>query len=68
MRRAFRILERRALRITPVPNPKAKTLRLELWGASRKSELLARIAGAPVEVVGLDGKVMRPSDIGESGQ
>jgi exopolyphosphatase/guanosine-5'-triphosphate,3'-diphosphate pyrophosphatase len=52
----------RALRITPVPVPKAKSLRLELWGASRKSALLEEMAGVPVEIVGLDGKVVTPTE------
>jgi len=45
----------RAIRLTPIPVPKAK-LKLELWGAARKSDLLAEVAGVPVEIVGLDGK------------
>ncbi|MBI3790470.1 MAG: Ppx/GppA family phosphatase [Gemmatimonadetes bacterium] len=45
----------RAIRIHPTPIPKA-VLRLELWGAARKSALLADVAGVPVEVVGADGK------------
>jgi exopolyphosphatase / guanosine-5'-triphosphate,3'-diphosphate pyrophosphatase len=52
----------RALRLTPVPVPKAKSLRLELWGASRKSALLEKLIGVPVEIVGLDGKVVAPSE------
>jgi exopolyphosphatase/guanosine-5'-triphosphate,3'-diphosphate pyrophosphatase len=52
----------RALRITPVPVPKAKSLRLELWGASRKAALLEKLIGAPVEIIGLDGKVVQPSE------
>jgi exopolyphosphatase/guanosine-5'-triphosphate,3'-diphosphate pyrophosphatase len=48
----------RALRLTPVPSAKARSLRLELWGASRKSELLARVAGVPVEIVSPDGVVV----------
>jgi exopolyphosphatase/guanosine-5'-triphosphate,3'-diphosphate pyrophosphatase len=48
----------RALRLTPVPVPKAKSLRLELWGASRKAALLEKVIGGPVEMVGLDGKVV----------
>jgi exopolyphosphatase/guanosine-5'-triphosphate,3'-diphosphate pyrophosphatase len=56
----------RALRITPVPVPKAKSLRLELWGASRKGALLAELIGVPVEVVGLDGKaVLQEEGTGE---
>ena len=40
----------RALRITPVAAPRAKSLRLELWGAARKAGLLERVAGLPVEI------------------
>jgi exopolyphosphatase/guanosine-5'-triphosphate,3'-diphosphate pyrophosphatase len=48
---------RRALRITPVPATSRTPIRLEMWGASRKSELLARVAGVPVEIVAPDGRV-----------
>lgn len=48
----------RALRITAVPDPRARVLRLELWGASRKSTLLSELAGVPVEVVAPDGTVV----------
>jgi len=47
----------RALRITPVPSSAARSLRLELWGASRKSDLLSDVAGVPVEIVAPDGSV-----------
>jgi exopolyphosphatase/guanosine-5'-triphosphate,3'-diphosphate pyrophosphatase len=47
----------RALRITPAPANGARSLRLELWGASRKSELLAKVAGTTVEIVAPDGSV-----------
>ncbi len=47
----------RAIRITPVAKRAAAPLRLELWGASRKSALLAEVAGVPVEIVGPDGVV-----------
>jgi exopolyphosphatase/guanosine-5'-triphosphate,3'-diphosphate pyrophosphatase len=50
----------RAIRITPVPAPRAPSLRLELWGAARKSALLERVAGAPVEIVGPGGRPVRP--------
>jgi exopolyphosphatase / guanosine-5'-triphosphate,3'-diphosphate pyrophosphatase len=46
----------RALRLTPVPDPRAQSTRLELWGASRKSELLSALIGLPVHVIGPDGK------------
>jgi exopolyphosphatase/guanosine-5'-triphosphate,3'-diphosphate pyrophosphatase len=52
----------RALRLTPVPTSHTHSLRLELWGASRKSDLLARVAGLPVEVVNPDGSVV-PIDL-----
>lgn len=57
----------RALRITAVPDPRARVLRLELWGASRKSALLSELAGTPVEIVAPDGTVVaaRPEDDGE---
>jgi exopolyphosphatase/guanosine-5'-triphosphate,3'-diphosphate pyrophosphatase len=47
----------RAIRLTPVSRRANAPLRLELWGASRKSGLLADVAGVPVEVVGPDGTV-----------
>lgn len=47
----------RCIRLTPVPHRGATSLRLELWGATRKSGLLAEVAGVPVEVVGPDGVV-----------
>lgn len=50
----------RAIRITPVPRRNNAPMRLELWGASRKSGLLAEVAGVPVEVVGPDGVVYLP--------
>jgi exopolyphosphatase/guanosine-5'-triphosphate,3'-diphosphate pyrophosphatase len=50
----------RALRITPVPGAKAKSLRIELWGAARKSALLERMVKCPVELVGPGGKAVTP--------
>jgi len=52
----------RALRLTAVPRRTSQNLRLELWGASRKSNLLAEVAGVPVEIVGPDGSVMTYED------
>jgi exopolyphosphatase/guanosine-5'-triphosphate,3'-diphosphate pyrophosphatase len=52
----------RALRLTAVPSRSNANLRLELWGASRKSNLLAEVAGVPVEIVGPDGSVMTYDD------
>jgi exopolyphosphatase/guanosine-5'-triphosphate,3'-diphosphate pyrophosphatase len=45
----------RALRLTAVPSPKASNIRLELWGASKKSGLLSMVAGVPVEIVAPGG-------------
>ena len=52
----------RALRLTAVPRRSNQNVRLELWGASRKSNLLAEVAGVPVEIVGPDGSVMTYED------
>jgi exopolyphosphatase / guanosine-5'-triphosphate,3'-diphosphate pyrophosphatase len=49
---------RRALRITPVPASARTPIQLEMWGASRKSELLASVTGVPVEIVAPDGRVL----------
>jgi hypothetical protein len=51
-----------ALRLTAVPDPRATSLRLELWGASRKSRLLAEVAGVPVQIVAPDGTVTTYDD------
>ncbi len=48
----------RALRLTVVPNPRARSIRLELWGANRKAALLSKLIGIPVEVVAPDGTVV----------
>jgi exopolyphosphatase / guanosine-5'-triphosphate,3'-diphosphate pyrophosphatase len=48
----------RAIRLTPVPRRANAALRLELWGADRKSGLLAELAGVPVEVVSPSGEVV----------
>lgn len=50
----------RALRITPVALREDASLRLECWGAHRKSQLLARVAGRPVEIV--SGRSVLSSD------
>jgi exopolyphosphatase/guanosine-5'-triphosphate,3'-diphosphate pyrophosphatase len=51
----------RALRITTVANKHAQSLRLDLWGASRKAELLSKVVGVPVEIVAPDGTVVAPN-------
>lgn len=48
----------RAVRLTAVPERRTRSIRLELWGAGRKSGLLAKIAGRPVEIVAPDGTVV----------
>ncbi|MDB4913888.1 MAG: Ppx/GppA phosphatase [Gemmatimonadetes bacterium] len=45
----------RAIRITPVPAKGATTIRLDAWGAHRKSQLLAKLTGVPVEIVTANG-------------
>lgn len=57
---------KRALRITAVPNPRALSMRLDLWGASRKSSLLAEIADTKVEIVAPDGSVLAYEDAGDA--
>lgn len=52
----------RALRLTAVPSPKASSIRLELWGASKKSGLLSQVAGVPVEVVSPGGTTFTNDD------
>ena len=49
---------RTAIRLTPVPTEGA-SMRLELWGASRKGDLLERVTGLPVEIVAPGGDVVR---------
>ncbi|HEV8218453.1 MAG TPA: Ppx/GppA phosphatase family protein [Gemmatimonadaceae bacterium] len=53
----------RALRLTPVAATPRTTMRLEMWGASRKSGLLSDLAGVPVEIVAPDGRVLSSDDI-----
>jgi exopolyphosphatase/guanosine-5'-triphosphate,3'-diphosphate pyrophosphatase len=56
----------RAIRVKAVPTEGALTVRLELWGASRKRQLLEIVAGHPIEVVAPDGSVVVTSaDEGE---
>lgn len=58
----------RALRLTPVPRRSSNSLRLELWGADRKSGLLAELAGVPVEVVSPAGDVVGTSEPGAAAE
>ena len=52
----------RALRLTAVPARQSNNLRLELWGAARKSKLLSEVAGVTVEIVAPDGSVTTYED------
>jgi exopolyphosphatase/guanosine-5'-triphosphate,3'-diphosphate pyrophosphatase len=49
---------RSAIRLTPVPTEGAP-VRLEIWGASRKADLLERLTGLPVEIVAPGGEIVR---------
>jgi exopolyphosphatase/guanosine-5'-triphosphate,3'-diphosphate pyrophosphatase len=51
----------RALRILPVPIEGA-SIRLELWGAAKKSSLLSEVAGLPVEIVAPGGEAFTAGD------
>jgi exopolyphosphatase/guanosine-5'-triphosphate,3'-diphosphate pyrophosphatase len=53
----------RAMRITPVAANQRATMRLEMWGANRKSGLLADLIEVPVEVVAPDGRVLSSNSI-----
>ncbi|MBI3568070.1 MAG: Ppx/GppA family phosphatase [Gemmatimonadetes bacterium] len=55
----------RALRVHATAVPRAKSLRLELWGGARKSDLLAELLGVPIEVVAPDGTVVRAAEMDE---
>jgi len=56
----------RALRITPVPVQPDAPLRLELWGAHRKSALLAEVIGRAVEIIAPEGSALSSESL-ESG-
>ncbi len=53
----------RAIRITPIPVHTRANMRLEMWGASRKSELLAAVAATPIQIVAPDGRLFTSDDI-----
>jgi exopolyphosphatase/guanosine-5'-triphosphate,3'-diphosphate pyrophosphatase len=53
----------RAIRITAMPAHPNEPMRLDLWGAHRKSHLLAELAGVPVEIVAPDGTVLSSEDV-----
>ncbi|HYW31898.1 MAG TPA: Ppx/GppA phosphatase family protein [Gemmatimonas sp.] len=47
-----------SVRVTAIEAEGATNVRLECWGASRKSALLERVLGRPVEVIAPDGTVV----------
>jgi exopolyphosphatase/guanosine-5'-triphosphate,3'-diphosphate pyrophosphatase len=53
----------RAIRLAPKPVRRNESLRLEMWGAHRKSQQLAELAGVPVEIVRADGMVLSSLDV-----
>jgi exopolyphosphatase/guanosine-5'-triphosphate,3'-diphosphate pyrophosphatase len=55
----------RCIRISTVPRIASRSLRLELWGASRKARLLEEVAGTPVEIVDPEGNVFDREEGGE---
>ncbi len=50
------------IRVRATPAPGVMSVRLELWGASRKRGLLETITGQTVEVLAPDGSVVQSSD------
>ena len=46
----------------PEPSDTVHTVRLDLWGASRKASPLADLLGVPFEIVGPDGAVLPGED------
>jgi exopolyphosphatase/guanosine-5'-triphosphate,3'-diphosphate pyrophosphatase len=58
----------RAIRLTPAPVHRSAPIRLEAWGAHRKSALLAKLAGVPIEIVGPDGSVLSSDDVEGPGE
>ncbi len=52
----------RCIRLAPVPRRANGKLRLEVWGANRKSALLADVAGMPIEIVAPSGEVLSSSE------
>jgi exopolyphosphatase / guanosine-5'-triphosphate,3'-diphosphate pyrophosphatase len=57
----------RAIRITATSSHPGHHVRLEAWGAHRKSALLAQVAGVPVEIIGPDGMVHSSLTLVEEG-
>jgi exopolyphosphatase/guanosine-5'-triphosphate,3'-diphosphate pyrophosphatase len=55
----------RAIRLTAVPSHAGAPVRLETWGASRKSGLLSKLLEVPVEILGPDGSVLSSDEVEE---
>jgi exopolyphosphatase/guanosine-5'-triphosphate,3'-diphosphate pyrophosphatase len=53
----------RAIRLTPIPAQSTAPIRLEVWGAHRKSRLLAKVAGLPIEIVMPHGTVLSSNSL-----
>ena len=56
------VQQKEPTRITPVAANQRATMRLEMWGASRKAGLLAELIGAPVEIIAPDGTIFSSDD------
>ena len=52
----------RAVRVMLFPHTKATSVRLEVWGATRKSGLLEKIAKRSIELVAPDGSIHENGD------
>jgi exopolyphosphatase/guanosine-5'-triphosphate,3'-diphosphate pyrophosphatase len=60
---------KRAVRVMLVPHSKATSVRLEVWGANRKSGLLEKVVKRSVELIAPDGTVHeQDGDRREAGQ
>jgi exopolyphosphatase/guanosine-5'-triphosphate,3'-diphosphate pyrophosphatase len=53
---------KRAVRVMLVPHSKATSVRLEAWGATRKSGLLEKVVKRSVELIAPDGTVHEQDD------
>jgi exopolyphosphatase/guanosine-5'-triphosphate,3'-diphosphate pyrophosphatase len=58
---------KRAVRIMLLPHSRATSVRLEVWGATRKSELLEKLVKRSVELVARDGSVYEEEQDGKKG-
>jgi exopolyphosphatase/guanosine-5'-triphosphate,3'-diphosphate pyrophosphatase len=56
----------RAVRVMLVPHSRTSSVRLEVWGGSRKSGLLEKVIGRTVELVAPDGTVLDAGNAGDA--